>query len=421
MKLNYDSAILIDPISTNKGITSQGYLVAQNALLARTGIQYYLSQEIGLKDENGRPILNKKIKVYRLPEDVFHPNHLRSLESAPVTDDHPSSPEGVTVDNHHILSKGHGRNIQPSGDNVAGDLVITDPALIRKIQNGEQIEISNGYGCDYEPYKDGLKQVNIIANHIAVVKRGRAGSKVKIYDSQPKGVKPVKNKKELQAAMFAAYCKDASPEDIQTALALMTTDAAEPEIAPAAAQSASNEVGLMAKFFSILNAKPTKDSDEGKEGKEDEDSEKKKTEDKILAALDSIGSRLDKLEKAKTADADGDEDEEEEQTEDEDEEEDGEKSKKTEDTAAALQALAQTFKPLIAKLPEKERKQANDSLRALMGKKPEPAPGKKKVTYGEISKTTFPKTRDSAAKRDEALGDEIYAQYNAQALHAKKV
>lgn len=411
MKLIYDSSVLIEPISENKGLTSHGYLVANNAILARTGVQFYLSQEIGMKDENKRPILDKRIKVYRLEEDVSHPEFLSSLESAPITDDHPEPEEGVTIDNHHIFAKGHGRNIRVvadgQGQKISGDLVLTDSALTKKVQTGEKVEISVGYNCRFEPYKDGYKQTNLIANHIAVVKRGRAGDKVKIYDSQPnRRVKPVfKNQKEAMAAMFAAYCKDASPEEIQAALPYVGVNDAEPE--------SKTDVGLLAKLVGLMSAKPVKDSDEEKKTEdEDEESEKKKTEDsKIFALLDSINNRLESLENARVADADEDEDEET-KTEDEDSEED--EKKKTEDSSEVLKQFAKDFKPLIAKLPEAERKKANDSLRSLLG-----TPAKKdgKNTYEAIHKITTAKVKDSAEAAAEGLGDEIFAQFNA---HAKK-
>ncbi len=408
-----DSAVLINPISANKGTTSQGYLVANNALIARTGVQYYLSEELGIRDEQGRPVMGKTIKVYRLPEDVHDPLALQSIESAPVTDDHPNEPEGVTLDNHAILAKGHGRNIRPEGDNVGADLVITDPALIRKVQDKQKVQISLGYTCSYEPYKDGYKQTNIRVNHIAVVTKGRAGERVKIYDSQPKRKKQVfKNAQEAQAAMFTAYCKDASPEEAMAAMKFLSLN----DAAPAAVVEKNNEAGLLAKLVGMLSAKPVKDADSD-EDKEDEKKDKKTEDSKILAALDALNARFDALE-AKVNDADGDDDEDEDDEKatkdaDPDEDEDEEK-KKTEDSAAAIAQVVKDMKPFLAKLPEKDRKQANDALRKALGQEPK---GKSSGKYLGIMNAIATPNRDAAPKDKAQLGQEIAAKFNP---HYKK-
>lgn len=214
-----------------------------------------------------------------------------------------------------------------------------------------------------------------------------------------------KNQKDAMAAMFASYCKDASPEEIQAMLPFISTTDAEPE--------AKSEVGLMAKLISIMGAKPVKDSDEEKKAEdEDEEAEKKKAEDsKILAALDSISASLDALKSAKANDADSDEDGE--KTEDEDEEEDD--KKKTEDSAEVLKRLTNDLKPFIAKLPEAERKKANDSLRSLAGIKPKK---EGQNLYGAIQSLTTSRVRDTAEADAEGLGDKIFEQFNAQSKKA---
>ncbi|NTJ00343.1 DUF2213 domain-containing protein [Agrobacterium rhizogenes] len=157
-----------------------GYLVA-DARIARTGVQSYLGSEVGKPDM-------AVVKVYRPGSEVFSDDTMKSAAHRPVTNDHPS--EMVTSDNWKKYSVGQ------TGDEVSGEgifirvpLMVSDEAAIKDIEAGKQ-ELSAGYTCDLdftagqtttgEAY-DAI-QKNIRINHIAVVQRGRAGSKVRIGD-----------------------------------------------------------------------------------------------------------------------------------------------------------------------------------------------------------------------------------------------
>lgn len=74
-------------------------------------------------------------------------------------------------------------------------------------------EISCGYDCLWAPDGDRYIQRNIRGNHIAVVDRGRAGPRVSIHDSKPKGEKRM-SKKSLLGKILAAFARDAEPEEL---------------------------------------------------------------------------------------------------------------------------------------------------------------------------------------------------------------
>lgn len=140
---------------------------------ARTGIQEY-------KDASGRVT-----REYRPDSEVFHAESLASYEDAVVTDDHP--PELVTVDNWRQYARGFVKQAKQDGELVAGDLVITDAALIALIERGDRKEISVGYTVDlvpadgeFEGQRYDAVQTNIRVNHVALGPEGwgRAGSKV---------------------------------------------------------------------------------------------------------------------------------------------------------------------------------------------------------------------------------------------------
>ena len=62
----------------------EGYLLCLNVPVARTGVQEYLPEELGLAEENGR-----MIPVFRPESEVFSPETVAYFEGMPVTNDHP--------------------------------------------------------------------------------------------------------------------------------------------------------------------------------------------------------------------------------------------------------------------------------------------------------------------------------------------
>ena len=106
----------------------------------------------------------------------------------------------VTSDNWKKYSVGQ------TGDEIAGEgiflrvpLMVSDEAAIQDIESGKQ-ELSAGYVCDLD-FTEGMTsagelydaiQKNIRINHIAIVRRGRAGSQVRIGDAAaPWGCAPL--------------------------------------------------------------------------------------------------------------------------------------------------------------------------------------------------------------------------------------
>jgi hypothetical protein len=167
-------------------LTDGGYLLCSSVPIARTGPQLYLPSEIEFE---GAEELRRKdglIEVFREPEEVFSERTVASFAGKPVTDGHPMDP--VNADNHAVYSKGTvmgaRRGTGEYADCILADLLISDSSLIDEIANGKR-GISAGYGCRYE-IKDGrLCQTDIICNHVAVVKEGRAGKRVEIRDESP--------------------------------------------------------------------------------------------------------------------------------------------------------------------------------------------------------------------------------------------
>lgn len=167
-----------------------GYLIA-DVRIARTGVQQYLGSEVG------RPDLSV-VTVYRPGEEVFSQDTLKSAAHRPVTNDHPADLVNSSNWKQHAVGQ--------TGDEVAGEgifirvpMMVSDEAAIQDIEGGKR-EVSAGYTCDLDwtagTTPDGIAfdaiQRNIRLNHVAIVRRGRAGSEVRIGDAAaPWGASPI--------------------------------------------------------------------------------------------------------------------------------------------------------------------------------------------------------------------------------------
>lgn len=221
-------------ISPNQIETAEGYLICRSVPIARTGDQQYTAREVM---QDGDP--SQMVIVHRRPEDVFAEETIASFEGKPVTDDHP--PEHVQAENFASYARGHVQNVRRAGDNLVGDVYITDAKLASDVKHRVKREISCGYQCDLVPDgAGGYYQTNIRGNHVAVVLRGRAGHDVAIHDAANTAAEGRTNtmskftKGVLDA--FGSAAKEASPEELEAMATITATalDAAPAEEAPEA-------------------------------------------------------------------------------------------------------------------------------------------------------------------------------------------
>jgi hypothetical protein len=156
-------------------VTPEGYLRAW-ATIARTGVQMYTDADGSIRRE------------YRPEEEVGSPESLASFAGKAITLEHPP----VLLDS--VNTKDY--QIGFSGTEVVYDdgfvravMTITDKDAIERIMRGDAKEVSAGYRVDYDPTPgvtdggenyDGIQRM-ISGNHIAVVRRGRAGPQVKLH------------------------------------------------------------------------------------------------------------------------------------------------------------------------------------------------------------------------------------------------
>lgn len=127
----------------------------------------------------------------RHPDEVFKADSLETLKKRPVVDNHPKAGI-VNAKNTKFLAIGWNgdRTDRTEDDHVSIDVMITDEQAISKITDPDlpKVELSCGYKCDVikedgdfngEPYDH--VQKNIRYNHIALVNKGRAGHRARIY------------------------------------------------------------------------------------------------------------------------------------------------------------------------------------------------------------------------------------------------
>lgn len=249
-------------ISPNQLETAEGYLICRSVPIARTGTQDYAAREISryVGELEGDP--DRLIPVQRRPEDVFAPEAVASFEGKPVTDEHP--PEYVLAENFGAYARGHLQNVRRAGDNLVGDIYITDPKLVSDVKQRVKREISCGYYCDLvSDGAGGYRQTNIRGNHVAVVPKGRAGHDVAIHDAATAaegGTKPMSKFSQAVLAAFGMAAQDASPEELEamTTVAVKALDAAPAEEAQEAepANETEDEAALSPE------AEPAKATDE---------------------------------------------------------------------------------------------------------------------------------------------------------------
>lgn len=203
----------------------EGYLLCLNVPVARTGIQEYLPEELGM------PGGGDLIPVIRTEEEVFAPETIASFEGMPVTNDHPH--EGVDISNIRALGKGHAHNIRrgtgDESDLLLADLIIQDPYLISLIMDEGKREISCGYTYELCEENGKYYQRQIRGNHVAVVDAGRAGHRVCIKDHAPTNERRnLKMKKSLMKKLVR-MARDGDVEAIE-AVAEIVENLTEPEV-----------------------------------------------------------------------------------------------------------------------------------------------------------------------------------------------
>ncbi len=271
--------------------TPEGYLLCRDVPIARIGTLMYGKGEVPVTADDTGLIL-----IQRGEDVLFDPKTIASAESKPITDDHPD--DWVNPENWKELSKGTGQNVRRGdgidSDYLLADLLITDKDTIQAVIDGK-VEISLGYDADYTEVSKGKGlQSNIVINHIALVDKGRCGSRCSIGDSFMSS--KTKQKEPWYQSLLGL--KRTVDQAVEEAKKTSDTDEEDPETEDEEPEEEKTKTGDakfqadMRKFMKTMDSrltalekKKTKDSeDPEKIETDDEEPEDEKTKDDILKA-----------------------------------------------------------------------------------------------------------------------------------------
>lgn len=198
-------------------VTPEGYLRAW-ASIARTGIQLYTDADGSVRRE------------YRPETEVASPDSLASFAGKAITSEHP--PVLLDAENTKDYQVGFsGTEVVYDNGFVKAVMTITDRDTIERIMRGDAREVSAGYRVNYDPtpgvtdsgeHYDGI-QKEILGNHIAVVRRGRAGPQVKLHLDRQDAADPSLLSIEENTTMSAKVVFDGAEFEVTESVALAIT------------------------------------------------------------------------------------------------------------------------------------------------------------------------------------------------------
>lgn len=337
--------------------------------IARTGEQIYGEDETPLEtDDDGI------VKIHREEAEVFRPETIASFEGKPITITHPK--EFVNPNNWASLSKGSMQNVRrgegDQKDDLVADLMITDAMAIALVKNGLR-EVSCGYEAEYEQKGDGKGiQTNIIGNHLALVRNGRAGSAYAINDH--KGVPRMKKKLQDQIKKIFGKAQDEAMSLVDDADIEEKKDDKKEESKDAASYDelvkCVKDLGEKVAAFSKAKdeEKPAPKKDAKKEEKsEDEESEGEASLEDRLKALETAVQGL--LEKKADEDSEESEDADESEEGEESEDDDFEETTMTGDAATDMASRAEILAPGIKNTKDVKVKALKAAYATKDGKK----------------------------------------------------
>lgn len=173
--------MFLDKRASQRSKDENGYLIVKNNPIAKAGVFEYLHSELFEDSED-----NTIVKVYRDFDSLKSVKE--TFANKPIVHNHQWVGEETDQVDGAIGSE---ITIDKDNQMLRADLIFYNPKLIHAIESGEDIELSPGYTGEIEEQSgrfDGQSydytQITDYANHLAVVKNGRAGKDLKIQDSK---------------------------------------------------------------------------------------------------------------------------------------------------------------------------------------------------------------------------------------------
>lgn len=177
---------------SSRTMTSKGLLCRDAVLAVAPQVREYHPTELGLPVGDG-----KMIRMFTPADALFSADVMDNITD--FVDNHPDGNQ-VTPDNWRKFAIGDAKNIRRDGNKLIGDLLVKDKAAIQTIQDGKKVELSLGYQLAAELQSgktdDGQEYdvvvTSMVGDHVALVKRGRGGSSVRIGDEKTEKTMEIK-------------------------------------------------------------------------------------------------------------------------------------------------------------------------------------------------------------------------------------
>lgn len=195
---------------SNREIDENGYLTVHNCFLLHNGVMEYSGTELingcGIDEIDGVRIdPNKIYKLNITSEELVKAKDTFKL--VPIVNEHVFlGKDGKNPKDYQEGSVGENLDIIKEIDEdgvekefLVGTLKFTNPETIELINEGKKEELSTSYSNDLQKSENSaydFEVINIVANHVALVDRGRAGSKVRVANKVIKNVNGRTMKKE---------------------------------------------------------------------------------------------------------------------------------------------------------------------------------------------------------------------------------
>lgn len=269
--------------------TPEGFLLCRDVAIARTGDMLYGTGEVPIDDDAGL------IVVKRDADELFKPDTIASFEGKAATNDHPD--DWVSPQNWKAVAVGVTQNVR-RGTGIEdhllfADLLITDEQAIKDVEAGKR-EVSCGYDADYEQTAKGKGiQRNIIGNHVALVDKGRCGSRCSIGDQDmPQKTKDkqtswllglLRTRKTIDEEIKKASAEDGDDEDKPTEDDDAESDKDDGKTSDAVLKFLKTMDAKNERRFSAIERR-FKDADSDKKTDDEDDDKDKPTEDDVLEA-----------------------------------------------------------------------------------------------------------------------------------------
>lgn len=230
-------------------LTAEGFMIAENVPVARTGIQEYSALELGLDASL------KTIRLLRPADEVFSPESMATLDRKTITYYHPE--KGVDASNWKSVAVGRVEAPARDGEFLkVGRFEVNDGGTVEAVAYGVK-EVSCGYSfeLDMTPgttdagVHDGVMR-KIEHNHVAIVYRGRCGAGCAIGDcgcsGSPRHEHGNPNTDQERTMKITVGGIDLDLNDKDAAIVKKAQDDATKEIAAATKRATDAETALAA-------------------------------------------------------------------------------------------------------------------------------------------------------------------------------